>query len=44
MKGPFIGRWNFFLEKIFPLRTVTGMGNVSLKALSKRVAADQLFM
>jgi len=42
--GPFIGRWNFFLEKIFPLRTVTGMGNVSLKALSKRVAADQLFM
>lgn len=42
--GPFIGRWNFFLEHTFPLRTVAGTGKVSLKALSKRVVADQLFM
>jgi protein Mpv17 len=43
-QGPFIGRWNFFLEKTFPLRTVAGTGKVSLKALSKRVSADQVFM
>lgn len=42
--GPVIGRWNFFLESTFPLRTTGRTGNVSLKALSKRVAADQLFM
>lgn len=43
-KGPFIGRWNLFLENTFPLRALAGTGKVSLKALSKRVAADQLFM
>jgi protein Mpv17 len=41
---PFIGRWNVFLEKMFPLRTTKGTGKVSLKALSKRVACDQLVM
>ena len=50
--GPILGRWNLFLEKNFPLRAVTGRipsaasgrgdrGNVSLKALGKRVLADQ---
>lgn len=43
--GPLIGRWNFFLERNYPLRLAGNKtGNVSLKALSKRVAADQLFM
>lgn len=45
--GPLIGRWNFLLERHFPLRlqTTNGtVGNVSLRALSKRVAADQLVM
>ncbi|KAK1229371.1 hypothetical protein PQX77_007548 [Marasmius sp. AFHP31] len=40
--GPLIGRWNAFLEHRFPLRS--SGSNVSLKALFKRVAADQLFM
>ncbi|KAG7099465.1 hypothetical protein E1B28_001315 [Marasmius oreades] len=39
--SPLIGRWNTFLERQFPLRT---SGNVSLKALVKRVASDQLLM
>ncbi|KAJ7169660.1 hypothetical protein C8R46DRAFT_1089559 [Mycena filopes] len=42
--SPFIGRWNVFLERQFPLRALTGSGKVSLKALSKRVAADQIVM
>jgi len=44
--GPLIGRWNVFLEKNFPLRTVGGSrsGTVDLKALGKRVFADQSFM
>ena len=46
--GPLIGRWNFFLERHFPLRAQSlrpgQPGKVSLKALGKRVAADQLFM
>ncbi|KIK71283.1 hypothetical protein GYMLUDRAFT_33425 [Collybiopsis luxurians FD-317 M1] len=42
--SPLIGRWNLFLERRFPLRVVAGSGNVSLKALSKRVAADQIIM
>ncbi|KAL0579812.1 hypothetical protein V5O48_002223 [Marasmius crinis-equi] len=40
--SPLIGRWNAFLEQRFPLRT--SGGSVSLKALFKRVASDQLFM
>ncbi|KIP11486.1 hypothetical protein PHLGIDRAFT_114613 [Phlebiopsis gigantea 11061_1 CR5-6] len=47
--GPVIGRWNVFLEKNFPLRAPSltgrhGKGKVSLKALGKRVAADQILM
>jgi len=42
--GPFIGRWHLFLENTVPLRVLQGTGKVSLKALSKRVAGDQLFM
>jgi len=43
--GPFIGKWNLFLERRFPLRTVAGSaGKVSARALSKRVAMDQLVM
>ncbi|KAH9853170.1 hypothetical protein C2E23DRAFT_729080 [Lenzites betulinus] len=45
--GPVIGRWNVFLEQRFPLRPVgnsTGKGKVSLRALARRVGADQLFM
>ncbi|PSR71306.1 hypothetical protein PHLCEN_2v12820 [Hermanssonia centrifuga] len=48
--GPVIGRWNFFLERHFPLRPSSirmpqgQQGKVSLKALGKRVAADQLIM
>ncbi|KAE9410806.1 hypothetical protein BT96DRAFT_983493 [Gymnopus androsaceus JB14] len=40
--SPLIGRWNVFLERQFPLHAVSG--KVSLKALSKRVAADQIVM
>ncbi|KAF8599282.1 hypothetical protein BDV93DRAFT_526229 [Ceratobasidium sp. AG-I] len=40
--GPIIGRWNVFLEKAFPLRSVGG--KVSMPALAKRVAADQIVM
>ncbi|KAH9921965.1 uncharacterized protein BXZ73DRAFT_51573 [Epithele typhae] len=43
--GPLIGRWNLLLEQHFPLRTLGGSkGKVSLKALARRVGADQLFM
>ncbi|KAF9459480.1 hypothetical protein BDZ94DRAFT_1268274 [Collybia nuda] len=42
--SPFLGRWNHFLESRFPLRSVSGSGKVSIKALSKRVACDQLIM
>jgi len=42
--GPFIGRWHLFLENTVPLRVLQGTGKVSLKALSKRVTADQLLM
>ena len=44
--GPLIGRWNFFLERHFPLRPLGGAnpGKVSLRALARRVGADQLFM
>ncbi|KAF7982073.1 hypothetical protein HWV62_30372 [Athelia sp. TMB] len=43
--GPFIGKWNSFLERRFPLRAVAGgAGKVSTRALSKRVAMDQLVM
>jgi len=45
--GPIIGRWNLFLERNFPLRAPSfggRQGNVSLKALGKRVAADQILM
>ncbi|KAI0724326.1 hypothetical protein C8T65DRAFT_563362 [Cerioporus squamosus] len=42
--GPVIGRWNFFLEHHFPLRSIGGSGKVSLRALARRVGADQLLM
>ncbi|KAJ6627149.1 hypothetical protein B0H10DRAFT_1995678 [Mycena sp. CBHHK59/15] len=42
--SPFLGRWNAFLERQFPLRAINGTGKVSLKALSKRVACDQIVM
>ncbi|KAJ2971782.1 hypothetical protein NUW54_g12419 [Trametes sanguinea] len=43
--GPVIGRWNFFLERHFPLRSLGGnTGKVSVRALARRVGADQLFM
>ncbi|KAJ7783543.1 hypothetical protein DFH07DRAFT_788131 [Mycena maculata] len=40
--SPLLGRWNGFLERQFPLRALNG--KVSLRALSKRVAADQIVM
>jgi len=42
--SPLIGRWNVFLERRFPLRAIGGTGQVSAKALAKRVAADQIVM
>ncbi|RPD81770.1 hypothetical protein L226DRAFT_451219 [Lentinus tigrinus ALCF2SS1-7] len=42
--GPVIGRWNFFLEHNFPLRSIGGSGKVSLRALARRVGADQFLM
>ncbi|CCM02191.1 uncharacterized protein FIBRA_04270 [Fibroporia radiculosa] len=47
--GPLIGRWNFFLERHFPLRfqssaLASNTERVSMRALSKRVGADQLIM
>ncbi|THV05978.1 hypothetical protein K435DRAFT_744166 [Dendrothele bispora CBS 962.96] len=41
--SPFLGRWNAFLERRFPLRSISN-GKVSAKALTKRVACDQLIM
>jgi len=41
--SPFLGRWNGFLERKFPLRKF-GSQKVSFKALVKRVACDQLVM
>ncbi|KAF5377466.1 hypothetical protein D9615_005178 [Tricholomella constricta] len=42
--SPFLGRWNTILERWFPLRTIPGSSKVSIKALSKRVACDQLIL
>jgi len=42
--GPLLGRWNRFLERRFPLRTGYPSSKVSLLAVGKRVAADQLIM
>jgi len=44
MISPFLGRWNTFLEYRFPLRATRGSPRISLRALSKRVACDQLVM
>ncbi|KAK2462075.1 hypothetical protein APHAL10511_006538 [Amanita phalloides] len=44
MISPFIGRWNTFLEHRFPLRTIQTSKKVSIRALSKRVACDQMVM
>jgi len=41
--SPIMGRWNIFLERRFPSRRMQ-MGKLSIKSLSKRVAADQLIM
>jgi len=41
--GPVIGRWNKFLEFQFPLKSGKQQG-VSMTALGKRVASDQLVM
>jgi len=41
--SPLLGRWNVFLERKFPLCRRRSH-RVSFKALSKRVAADQLIM
>ncbi|KAF7306725.1 hypothetical protein MIND_00464200 [Mycena indigotica] len=40
--SPFLGRWNAFLERKFPLRAAGA--KLSLNALSKRVACDQIIM
>jgi len=42
--SPFLGRWNSHLERWFPLRADPGSRKVSIKALSKRVACDQIIM
>ncbi|RDB28867.1 Protein SYM1 [Hypsizygus marmoreus] len=42
--SPFLGRWNSILERWFPLRALSGSRKVSVQALSKRVACDQLVM
>ncbi|KAF8624777.1 hypothetical protein AX15_005667 [Amanita polypyramis BW_CC] len=44
MIGPFLGRWNMFLEHRFPLRTTQNSKKISFRALSKRVACDQIVM
>jgi hypothetical protein len=43
LSGPIMGRWNIFLERRFPSCSAQ-MGKLSIKSLSKRVAADQLIM
>ncbi|KJA25633.1 hypothetical protein HYPSUDRAFT_37670 [Hypholoma sublateritium FD-334 SS-4] len=42
--SPIMGRWNRFLERRFPLRSLQNTNGVSFAALSKRVACDQLIM
>ncbi|TFK76860.1 hypothetical protein BDN72DRAFT_14761 [Pluteus cervinus] len=42
--SPLLGRWNKYLEHRFPLRVGRGQRKVSIRALSKRVAYDQLLM
>jgi len=42
--GPVMGRWNTFLETRFPLKLCRHAKKISLGALGKRVAYDQLFM
>lgn len=42
--GPVIGRWNTFLEARFPLKLYRHAHKISLSALGKRVAYDQLLM
>ncbi|KII93324.1 hypothetical protein PLICRDRAFT_171099 [Plicaturopsis crispa FD-325 SS-3] len=42
--SPLVGRWNLFLEHRFPLRAQPGVGRVSLRALGKRLACDQIAM
>lgn len=44
LPGPIMGRWNRILERRFPLRSLNNTGRVSITALSKRVACDQLVM
>ncbi|KIL71044.1 hypothetical protein M378DRAFT_189581 [Amanita muscaria Koide BX008] len=44
MISPFLGRWNTILERRFPLRTLPNSTRVSVRALSKRVACDQIVM
>ena len=46
LMGPMIGRWNLFLEKHFPLRRLgeSALGQISGRALGKRVLADQIVM
>ncbi|KAG9012828.1 hypothetical protein FRB94_004974 [Tulasnella sp. JGI-2019a] len=39
--GPFLGRWNKFLDHMFPLRSAAA-SKVSYVSLTKRVGADQL--
>ncbi|KAF9511663.1 hypothetical protein BS47DRAFT_1330791 [Hydnum rufescens UP504] len=43
LMGPLIGRWNIFLERHFPLRSLRepASGPISWRALGKRVLADQ---
>lgn len=38
--APLLAEWNFFIERRFPLRTQ--LGKVSLAALGRRVAVDQI--
>ncbi|KAL9715751.1 hypothetical protein Ac2012v2_000193 [Leucoagaricus gongylophorus] len=42
--SPVIGRWNTFLEARFPLKLYRHAHKISLSALGKRVACDQLLM
>lgn len=40
--APILAEWNKWIENRFPLRSSTGIGKVSLAALGKRVAIDQI--
>jgi hypothetical protein len=42
--GPVMGRWNAFLEARFPLKLFRHSEKISISALGKRVACDQLVM